>query len=255
VNPAPLAQVGKDTSICFGTNVQLQGSGGVSYLWSPADYLDDPSSPDPIATKPLKSISYQLKVVDANGCSSLNDANVAINVLPPLRIFAGNDTAITINQPLQLNAMDIDNNGFIKYEWSPAYGLNDPAIKNPVAILDKDMTYTVTGFTANDCEGQDDINIKVIIQPRIIVPNGFTPNGDGKNDILRPKLFGIRDLKYFAVFNRWGERVYYSANADSGWDGKINGILQNSGTFVWEAAGVDYKGNIIKEKGTVVLIR
>jgi gliding motility-associated-like protein len=87
------------------------------------------------------------------------------------------------------------------------------------------------------------------------VPSGFTPNGDGHNDILRAIPIGIKEFKFFAVYNRWGQLVFYTTNAVSGWDGKFNGALQNAGAYVWVTEGIDYQGITIDRKGVAVLIR
>jgi gliding motility-associated-like protein len=89
----------------------------------------------------------------------------------------------------------------------------------------------------------------------LFVPNAFTPNGDGHNDVLRVIPIGIRALNYFTVFNRWGQRVFTTTDPGTGWDGTVNGVLQPVGTYVWMAGGVNYKGEVVERKGVVVLIR
>jgi gliding motility-associated-like protein len=255
VNPAPIADAGKDTTICFGQSVQLNGNGGMTYMWSPPTYLNNPNINNPEVNKPENSISYDLNVIDVNGCKSLSSSTVNITVTPPAKVFAGNDTTVAIGEPLQLNAVDINNSGFIQYSWSPSYGLDNNSIANPVLIGEKNISYTVTATTPAGCVGTDEINIKVYQGPEIYVPKGFTPNGDGKNDLLRAIPVGIKEFKYFAVYNRWGQRVFFTKDPSRGWDGTVNGVLQDVSAFVWIANGVDYKGNIIQRKGTVMLIR
>lgn len=160
-----------------------------------------------------------------------------------------------INQPLQLNAVDMNNSGFDQYTWSPPAGLSNPDIPDPVATVRQSIVYTVEATTPAGCKAIDSISIKVYLVSDIFVPTGFTPNGDGHNDILRAIPIGIRDFKYFAVFNRWGQRVFYTSNPGEGWDGKAGGVPQGSSTFVWMTEGVDYTGKTISRKGTVVLIR
>jgi gliding motility-associated-like protein len=255
VNAAPIANPGVDTSICLGKSIQLNGSGGNNFLWSPSTYLNDADINDPLVTQPANTISYHLVVTDVNGCRSLNDNSVTVTITPTAKIFAGNDTAVVIGQPLQLNAIDINNSGFTQYTWSPPTGLNDPYINDPVANITGDITYTIVASTPDGCEGADTISIKAYAFSDIFVPNAFTPNGDGRNDLLRAVLIGIKEFKYFAVYNRYGQQIFYSNNPSAGWDGKVNGTPQNTNTFVWMAAGTDYNGNAIFRKGTVVLIR
>jgi gliding motility-associated-like protein len=255
VNPAPVAITGTNTTICYGQSTALQGSGGIRCYWTPATYLDNPDTYTPAVNKPAGSITYKLTVIGANGCPSTNPAPFTVHVTPPAKVFAGNDTAIMARQPFQLHALDVNNSGFTKYTWSPAFGLSNPSVKDPEAAIDQAVTYTVTAATPAGCEGTDHINIKVYPGPEIYVPNAFTPNGDGYNDVLKAIPVGIKEFRYFVVYNRWGQQVFFSAQPNAGWDGKLTTTSQNSNTFVWKAAGIDHTGNLVERKGVVVLIR
>ncbi len=255
VNAAPIANPGPDEFICNGKSTQLNGSGGVIYTWLPSTYLDNSNISNPNVINPVNQITYTLNVIDVNGCKSLNTATVKITVRQPEKLFIGNDTTIAINQPLKLTAVDVNNTGFTNYSWLPAYGLNNNLIKSPTAILDRDITYTVLASTLENCIGKDTVNIKVYEGPEIYVPTAFTPDGNNSNDILRAFPVGLKEFKYFAVFNRYGQRVFYTTNANVGWDGKVLGKDQNTGSYVWIAEGIDYKGSAIVSKGTVVLIK
>lgn len=254
--PAPKANAGPDAIICFGNNGQLNGSGGSAYYWSPSTNLSNARIANPAVTNPgAGNMTYHLKVKDALGCTSIADDEVKISFALPSKISITTDTMVSINQPLQLNAIDINNSGFTDFTWTPSYGLNNPFISNPVAILDKDITYTLHASTVNHCTDDIQVRIKVFRGPDIYVPNSFTPNGDGVNDVLKPVPVGVREFHHFNVFNRFGQLLFSTTNASTGWDGKIQGKEQNSGTYVWIAEAVDYKGNIIQQKGYSTLIR
>lgn len=255
VNTAPIPVAQQSTTICYGQNAQLFGSGGATYNWTPSIYLNSNTIANPIAVQPKNSVTYNLSVRDGNGCQSLSDATVTITVTPPSKVFAGNDTSIVMNQPFQLMANDVNSSGFVQYVWSPSSGLNNAFIQNPVAVIDKNAIFTVTAMTAAGCQGSDDINIKVYKEANIFVPTAFTPNHDRKNDILKAIPVGIESFKYFIIYNRWGERIFYTTNSDTGWDGKYRGIDQQSGVFIWLTEGIDFKGQTIQRKGTTVLIR
>lgn len=255
VRPAPVADAGPDATYCFGKVFQLQGDGGASYQWSPSQYFVSSTTDQSPSVKATSNITYQLMVTDASGCVSLSSDAVNITVTPPVKIFAGNDTVAAINQPVQLQVRELGSSGVTQYTWSPANYLNNANSANPVAILPFDYRYVVTASTPDGCEGKDDIFIKVYKGPEIYVPSAFTPNGDGLNDWLIPVPVGIRDFHYFRVFNRWGQLVYATTTLNQGWDGKINGVQQPSGTFVWIAEAVDYKGNLVSRKGVLTIIR
>lgn len=253
--PAPVADAGTDIAECFGKTIQLNGSGGVSYTWSPATYFITATNIANPLFKATSTITYFLSVKDVRGCKSLTTDDVHVKVTPAVKIFAGKDTIAATNQPVQLNAIEVGNAGVTQFRWSPASFLDNPAIANPVATLPHDFTYIVTGTTPEGCEGVDEIFIKVYKGPEIYVPSGFTPDGNGLNDILRPIPVGIKEFHYFRMFNRWGQIVFSTQDPTKGWDGKINGIPQPTGTFVWMAEAVDYKGNLLTRKGVVTIIR
>ena len=90
---------------------------------------------------------------------------------------------------------------------------------------------------------------------QLYVPNSFTPNGDGKNDIFRPMIYGNAKFYEFTIFNRYGETVFQSKDPLKGWDGNYKGKKQNAGTYVWKCAyQID---NLMRntETGTIILIR
>lgn len=253
--PVPKANAGIDTVVCFGTTLQLKGSGGSKYLWSPSTYLDNPLIANPKIINPgTGNITYHLKVTDAFGCQSLND-DVTISFAAPAKILIDNDSLIAINQPLQLNVVDVNNSGFNNYMWSPAYGLNNPFAQNPVAVLDRDMTYTLHASTADHCTDETTINIRVFRGPEFYVPNSFTPNGDGLNDVLKVVPVGMQEFHYLKIFNRFGQLLFETTNPAKGWDGRLNGKQLDYGTFIWIGEGIDYKGNIIQRKGSFILLK
>ena len=254
VNPAPVANAGLTQTLCTGQSTNLQGNGGVNCSWQPATYLSDAGICNPVVNKPLSNITYQLIVTDANGCKSIQPKAVTINITPPPKVFAGNDTSIVIGQQLQLYATDINASGFNQFNWQPSVGLNNPLLQAPVATISSNIKYTVVAKTMAGCEGIDTINIKAFSYADIFVPNAFSPNGDGKNDILRAIPVGIKSFKYIAIYDRYGSRIFYSTNADTGWDGKTKSGLYNTGSFVWVAEGIDYLNNKIVKNGIVLLI-
>ena len=91
--------------------------------------------------------------------------------------------------------------------------------------------------------------------PQIFVPTGFTPNGDGRNDVLKPIAVGIERIEYFRVYNRWGQLFSAPLINGHGWDGQIGGKPQTTNTYVWMVKAVDYTGKPIFQKGTATLIR
>jgi len=164
--------------------------------------------------------------------------------------FAGNDTIAAAGQPVQLHA-----SGGLSYTWSPANLLNDATSANPVTILNATQIFMLKAFTPEGCESYDNVTVKIYKGPDIYLPNAFTPNGDGVNDIFKGIPVGIQQFSYLKIYNRWGQLVFYTTDYTKGWDGTWQGQKQNAGTYIVLAGGVDYKGNIINKKVAVMLIR
>ncbi len=251
VNLAPVPDAGTDGDICFGQSYQLLGSGGVQYNWTPATSLSSSILSNPLASPP-QTITYSLSVVDAIGCPSIIQDQVIINVTPPIIVQTfPSDTVVFNGDQFQLLATSAGTN----YTWSPPIGLSNPLIPNPILTVTTDISFMVTATTSAGCRGDGVVNIKVYNGPEIYVPTGFTPNGDGKNDKFKPFPVGITNLNYFKVFNRWGQLVFSTTIFNDGWDGKVGGMDQPTGTFVWMVQGVARDGRVITKRGTVTLIR
>jgi gliding motility-associated-like protein len=153
--------------------------------------------------------------------------------------------------PLPLEARPIG----LSALWQPARQLNDPTSYKPVFAGTQQVDYTVTLTTEGGCKTVDSLLVQIVKQADIEVPSAFTPNDDGLNDRLRPVAIGVAEIRYFRVFNRWGQVMYEAHSALPGWDGKYNGVPQTAQTFVWMVQGVGIDGTIITKKGTSVLIR
>lgn len=255
VNPAPIPDAGPPGFICYGQTYQLQGSGGVQFTWTPSTYLNSTNISNPVSA-PLKTITYTLsEVIDAFGCKSLSTDQVTVDVTPPIKVKTfPYDTIGYPGDQFRLNATSIAP----FYTWTPTIGLSDPNIANPVltvGTIGSDIIYKVTAYTVAGCRGEGFVNLKVFKGPELYIPTAFTPNGDGLNDLFYPFPVGIKSINYFKVYNRWGQLLFSSTTLFKGWNGKLQGVEQPSGVFVFMAQGVDKNGKLITRKGTVTLIR
>ena len=118
-----------------------------------------------------------------------------------------------------------------------------------------DQRVTVRASTPVGCVATASLTIRVFTAYDLYVPNAFTPNGDGHNDLLKVVPVGMKQVDYFAVYNRQGARLFYTTDAAKGWDGTLNGSPQVTDVYVWMAGGVDYKGQRVDRRGTVMLVR
>ena len=260
VNAAPVANAGPSDTTCYGKSTALQGSGTgtgtLTYQWYPTNFLSNRSVAAPAVLGPTATTTYALRVTDGNGCSSLNISTATVVVTAPPQVSAGPDTNVAAGQPVPLRAFDVNNSGFVSYAWSPAAGLSS-ASGADVTVLAATVTtsYVVTATTAAGCIGLDSATVKVFKEAELYVPSAFSPNHDGHNDVLRLIGPSIRELKVFAVYDRWGSQVFTTSNLAVGWDGTRGGRELPPGVYVWMAVGVDFSGKVLEKRGTVVLVR
>lgn len=258
IMPAPIPNAGPAGDICYGKTYQLQGSGGVTYTWTPSTYLSSASVYNPIVT-PDKTITYTLNIKDANGCSSLVPAQVTVKVTPPIKVTVyPADTIVYGGVQIPLLATSAGTS----YVWSNTtgiIGLDNPNIANPIATAPiaegSVVVYKITATTSAGCQGEAYARIQVYKGPDLYMVTGFSPNGDGKNDVFIPFPVGIKQINYFRVVNRWGQVIYSTTELNKGWDGRFGGVEQPSAVYVWMVQGVTMDNKLITKKGTVTLIR
>ncbi|MGF2413299.1 MAG: PKD domain-containing protein [Ferruginibacter sp.] len=156
-----------------------------------------------------------------------------------------------INLPLDLHARLFGETVL----WTPAINLDNDKSYNPVFKGATEQLYTIDIRTKSGCVTTDTQMVKLVKSIAIYVPNVFTPNADGINDVLKPVYYGIKQLRYFRVYNRWGQLFYQTQTGKQGWDGTYKNVKQEMQTLVWtfEALGAD--GNIYTRKGTSILLR
>ncbi|RYY46333.1 MAG: T9SS type B sorting domain-containing protein, partial [Chitinophagaceae bacterium] len=253
----PIANAGKDTAICNLTYAVLRGSssnlsGTVNYAWSPAANVEFPNQAVTRVYPPGSNTTYTytLTVTDNYGCNFSVTDQIDVRVQPPVPAFAGNDTTAVKGVAHQLTASGGDD-----YLWTPSAPLNNAAIANPLATLQNDQKFVVRVTDFAGCIGYDTVFVKVYDGPAYYIPNAFTPNGDGLNDVFRPVPAGIARTEYFRIFNRYGETIFESNQFMKGWDGTFKGKKQAIGAYVWIIKGIDRNGKNVELKGTVMLLQ
>ena len=195
------------------------------------------------------SFNVKLHAQNIKGCA---DTVTKVIDVERFRPFAGNDTIIVKGEYIYFNATGGD-----VYTWTPSRYLNHTMISNPIGYYPDTtrLDYIVHIASEAGCEGDDTINVWVVGQSAVFVPSAFSPNGDGRNDILRPIGIGFRNINYFRVFNRWGQPVFYGTHFNEGWDGSYQGHTADIGTYYWVLSITDRFGNEQKLKGDAALIK
>ncbi len=244
----PNVQAGGNQVVCSGTSVTLEATGAVNYSWSPATYLSSPSSPITVCL-PVSSISYVVTGTDLNGCVDTTEVYVEVLDLP--------NAAFSYTTDFGCNGIELvttnESQDATGYFWN--FGDGTSSIEsNPVhyfSTLQNQAIYMVAyNGICSDTMIINNINYQV---PDIqLIPNVFTPNGDGKNDCFNiPGLEKLSDCFELVIFNRWGNLVFKSDEHTDCWDGKSTGnILLPEGVYLYVVSYLDENIN-----GTVQLIR
>jgi len=245
---------GRDTSICNGNSFQLHSSGAPLYSWNPSSGLNASDISNPVAT-PLTSAIYTVTGTDA--CGGTTTATVNVIVLHGPTVTAGISQSIMKGERVTLSAT-----GAGTYSWTPSTSLTNPNIYNPIADPSQTTTYTVIVTGANNC--LDSANVTITVEEpnpcdslNFFIPNAFSPNGDGKNDVLLMHFNEgncVSDLT-LQIYDRWGELVFLTLNPEQGWDGKFNGKTEDMGVFFYYITGTLNNGQSFRKKGNIALLR
>jgi gliding motility-associated-like protein len=243
------AYAGEDSTICYGSSVELFGTGGHTPSWSPVDFLSDPDVANPVAGQVTATTTYVLTIseeMSPYGC--FNTDSVTLTVLPLTGLEVSEDTFVVRGNSVPLEAVG---GPFSAYRWEPATGLDNSTIPNPVATPQETTLYTAYATNENGCEESDSVLVEVIEDIRAY--NVFTPGGDGFND-----YFEIEGAERFPgilveVYSRWGDLLYSQRGYDEGnlWDGTSGGRNVPMGTYYYVIIPYDGAAPIT---GTVTVI-
>ena len=195
---------------------------------------------------PNTTTTYYASV--SNFCGTATDS-IVITVFPTPVANAGKDTTILFGQSVQLYGVQGQS-----YLWSPATGLSCTNCPDPIANPKATTTYYLTVTGANGCESFDTMTVFIDASHSLFIPNIFSPNGDGNNDVLFVRGKGI-ELVLFTLYNRWGDLIFESNDINTGWDGTYKSQQVNSGVFVYYVTGTYTDDIPFDMKGNVSLVR
>jgi gliding motility-associated-like protein len=162
------------------------------------------------------------------------------------------DTVIAYGESVNLES--VITGPVVDYQWTPAVGLSNASVADPVAKPAETTVYRLTVRSGDGCLALD--SALVVVYRRFFLPNAFTPNGNGKNDLFRiPPGVGVGLIR-FEVYDRGGVQVFFSSDASRGWDGTVGGVPQPAGVYVWVVAYTDLlTEKRLQAEGTVLLVR
>lgn len=247
VNPGDFLNVSPDTLVCPPTRVQLFATGAQQYRWTPYYGLNDTAIANPISTA-ISTTEYTVYGVSTAGC--LDTQYVLIEVAPDAIIALEESATIWPGESYHIQP---EGNG-LYYSWFPSSGLSADNIPDPMASPEVRTRYFVTATTENGCQVIDSIDILVNTESVLELPNAFTP-GNGINNIFKPVKRGAATLKYFRVYNRWGNVVFETTDINQGWDGTYKGTPQPLGVYIYDVEAETPSGQVFNKKGNVTLLR
>ncbi|MGB1102085.1 MAG: gliding motility-associated C-terminal domain-containing protein [Crocinitomicaceae bacterium] len=244
-----------DNNLCVGDCITLNNlsEGPVAtYEWTFGGAVDPDESSEASPTVCFTTVgtfTISLTVTSESGLTSSISTTMTVNEIP--NITVQNDTIIDVGGEATLIVVAPSTG---TYTWIPEDGLSCPDCEITEASPQNTTTYQVYYIDENGCSDQDSVKVWVNFAHGIGVPSGFSPNGDGVNDILFVKGFGIEALS-FNIYNRYGELVFQSDNQNLGWDGTFKNRDENPGVFTWVLSYSMQDGSFGTLKGNTTLVR
>jgi gliding motility-associated-like protein len=247
--------------LCAGDTLQLsvtnsQPNQQLTYSWEPAaQIISGANTANPLVS-PAQNTTYTVTVINQIGCTFTGSIQIdVLSGLPNVNAFATPDT-IYFGDTTQL---DVTLSATVSsVQWQADTTLSDANIQNPLAYPAETHTYYVTVADSQGCYKTDSVVVIVLKTPceqsNIYIPNAFSPNADGKNDVLYVRGNNIISL-YFAVFDRWGQKVFETTDITKGWDGRFKGARLDPAVFGYYAEGVCPGNEKFFKKGNVTLLR
>lgn len=233
-----IANAGNDTSFCQNGAIQITAlnsttsSGTLTYSWTQIPGISLGGAPSQSVNPPTGLTQYELVVTNTNGCTDVDTISVTSNPLPSAD--AGTDQEIYTGQTATLGGNPAGSGGTnpLMYHWTSTdtTQLSGTYIPNPVASPTLTLTYVLTVTDSNSCAVTD--TVRVVVLPEIKIPNGISPNGDGKNDtwIIGLNKFPDNEVE---IYNRWGDLLYSKQKYDDSWDGTYKGKPLPIGTYYY----------------------
>jgi gliding motility-associated-like protein len=208
----PQAFAGFDGAVCLGDNHPVSAWGGASYLWVPQLWVADPEAAETTVSPPDDQV-FTVYVTDEFGCTATAEVNVTVLPLP--YVEAGPDRV--------LNWLDSDylfgTADGIDFWWEPDLWIDCDTCITPITTPDANLWYSLYTIDGNGCRNVD--SVYVYVYHPLYVPNTFTPNSDGINEVFRAygeNIVGFR----MEIRNRWGELIFVSEDIEHGWSGVVH---------------------------------
>jgi gliding motility-associated-like protein len=259
--PVVISVTPSSDSLCIGDSVQLFASGATTFTWTttsnPGD-LSCSNCANPVFNPSLPG-EWMLTVTGTNSCFT-QSRNIPIGVGTYPSVNLGPDLVLPAGTVRPLTST-VTGGPITSWSWTPATNLSCSTCPQPSATVRNEISYVVTATTSYGCTATDTLTIHSFCEKaQAYIPNAFSPDGDGINDVLMVRGSGIVQVKSFRIFNRWGEVVYERANFPPndptyGWDGKVKGTVTGPDVYVYTAEVICENGITFTYKGNVSVLK
>ncbi|HCL05890.1 MAG TPA: hypothetical protein DHW64_07985, partial [Chitinophagaceae bacterium] len=263
IQPLKMFAAQGDT-LCIGESKQLVATGASTYKWYPETGLSNTGVANPVA-RPVETTIYNVIGKDDHNCFT-DTAQIKVVVGRPTPISIGRDTVITAGTSFQLgilsaNTVNGGNDQIRKWRWGGAASISCPTCPTPEVKLSNDACISCTVVNNYGCISTDTLCIKTLCPAtELFVPNAFSPDGDGVNDVLLVQGKGVKLIKSFRIYNRWGQLVFEKANFLPGdpayaWNGTAFGKAVTPDVFVYVSEVICEKGLPTTFKGNITILK
>ena len=232
-------------SMCINESKQILGpQGNYNYEWIPADHIDYTDVFNPFVN-PQQTMTYTLNVYNGP-CLTSGNYDVVVYALPTLTVTP-KVVEVFFGEVVQMySASDTIST------WEPDYMLSCTFCNNSAAIVASSITYYATITNQYGCVAKDSVEIKVT--PTLYIPNSFSPNGSGINDVFKPEYSGYVEIELL-IFNRWGENIFRTNELGVGWNGTYKNVNCELGVYTYKLIATDINSKTIEKVGHVTLLR
>lgn len=239
-----------DSTICSGNSIQLNETTGKYFSWSPAYGLNNTTKSSVVAS-PMVSTTYYVAVSDGKGCDFSDTFNVIV-IPTAIASFSYSPNPPQANTPILFQSSGAN---VSKWLWDFGDG-STSSVANPSHLFLKNGYFNVCLIVSNDGNCPDTIcqTVQAVVKKFVGIPTAFTPNGDHENDLLLIRGSGIVSV-HLVIFNRWGQRVFETADLNQGWDGTFRGQAQDIDVFAYVLSAKFIDGSSETKKGNINLLR
>jgi gliding motility-associated-like protein len=258
VSNAPVPQASIITadklSVCSGENAVITSSVATGNQWYRDGNLINGATQQTYSA--TVTGSYTVIVTNSNGCRSAasNIINVVVNPIPSSPTLRADGDVKMCQDDIRVISTTIPAGYTI--QWFSNDVLIANAKKDTIHITGaRKITAKLVSASGCTSAASNAITTEILCQTGVMMPELFTPNDDGINDVIKPIPLGVKTFRCFKVYDRWGALVFETTDRTKGWDGNYKGKRQPNDSYIWIVEGVDYKGNTIKKTGVFTLVR